>query len=189
LGRPAEALSQIQDASVLDPVSLSINTEIGRVYYWNRQYDLAIEAFGKGISLDPQFARAHTRLGMAYAAKKDYSAAVREFEQSEELSGSDPYLEGLAGYAQAQSGNTARARKIMTDLTDRAKRHQFVPAFSLALVCIGLGDRNGALDWLDRAYQDRSTYMVYAKADPLLDPVRADARFGELMRRMGLVAQ
>jgi len=186
VGRSHEALAQIQDASRLDPLSLSVLTEVGRVYYWNRQYDLAIEAFQKVISLDPQFARAHTRLGIAYVAKKNYSAALREFQQSAELSGSDPYLDGLMGYAQALSGNSAGASEVMTDLAARAKRHQFVPAFSLALVSIGLGDRSGAAEWLDRAYQDRSTYMVYAKVDPLLDPVRSDPRFSGLLQRMGL---
>lgn len=186
LGRSGEALSQIQTAYQLDPLSMSTNTEVGRVFYWNRQYERAIEAFHKTINLDPNFARAHTRLGMAYAAKRDFAAALEEFAQARELSGPDPYLDGLTGYAQALSGNGKAAQKMLAELTVRAG-HEFVPAFSMALVCVGLGDRNGAIDWLSRAYRDRSTYMVYANADPLLDPIRSDPRFGELMRQMGLI--
>ncbi len=187
LGRSSEALSQIQSAYQVDPLSMSTNTEVGRVFYWNRQYDQAIEAFRKVIDLDSHFARAHTRLGMAYAANKNFAEALREFRQARELSGPDPYLDGLTGYAQALSGNTTAARKTLADLTNRASR-EFVPAFSMVLVCVGLGDRNSALDWLSRAYQDRSTYMVYANADPLLDLIRSDPRFTQLLRQMGLIS-
>jgi len=168
-------LSQIETAYRLDPLSLSINTEVGRIYYSNGQYDRAIEAFRRVIDLDPHFARAHTKIGMAYAAKKDFDAALREFDEARELSGPDPYLDGLAGYAQAFSGDKAMARKTLAELTNRAKS-QFVPAFSMALICVGLGDRDEAFEWLSHAYQDRSTYMVYAKVDPLLDPIRSDPR-------------
>ncbi len=188
LGRSDEASSQIQAAYQLDPLSMSTNTEVGRVFYWNRQYDQAIEVFKKVIDLDSHFARVHTRLGMAYAAKNDYSAALREFEVARGLSGPDPYLDGLRGYAAALSGNTTMARNILAELADRASR-DFVPAFSIALVSLGLGDRNRALDWLSRSYQDRSTYMVYVNVDPLLDPLRSDRRFTELVDRMGLVSR
>src|ERR1017187_7218616 len=188
LGRSDEASSQIQAAYQLDPLSMSTNTEVGRVFYWNRQYDQAIDVFKKVIDLDSHFARVHTRLGMAYAAKNDYSEALREFEVARGLSGPDPYLDGLRGYAAALSGNTTMARKILAELADRASR-DFVPAFSIALVSLGLGDRNRALDWLSRGYQDRSTYMVYLNVDPLLDPLRSDRRFTELVDRMGLASR
>jgi DNA-binding winged helix-turn-helix (wHTH) protein/TolB-like protein/Flp pilus assembly protein TadD len=186
LGRPSEAMAQIQSAYRLDPMSLSINTEIGRVYYWDRQYDRAVEAFRKAIDLDPKFARAHTRLGLALAAKKDFAGALVEFEQAQTLSDPDAYLDGFIGYVQGASGNSAAARKTLLDLASRENR-QFVPAFSRALISLGLGDRNGAMEWFSRSYQDRSTYMVYAKADPLLDSIRSDPRFGDLLRHMGLL--
>ena len=185
LGRSDEALTQIEAAYRLDPLSLSINTEIGRVYYSRRDYTRAAEALRKVIDLDPRFARAHTKLGMVYAAMKDYTAALHEFSEARDISGPDPYLDGLTGYAEAMFGRREAARAILSDLTAKAA-HQFVPSFSMALVCTGLGDRNAAFEWLSRSVQDRSTYMVYVNADPLLDTIRSDPRFLRLLEAMHL---
>jgi DNA-binding winged helix-turn-helix (wHTH) protein/tetratricopeptide (TPR) repeat protein/TolB-like protein len=184
-GQMSPALEQAQRGLDLDPLSLMASTELGRVYYWDRQYDKAISSYRHAIELDPYFARAHTRLGMALAAKKDYSGAIREFQEASRLSGPDPYLEGLTGYAQALGGDSKDARNILVDMTKRS-RDRFVPAFSVALLYIGLGDRDRAIDWLEQAYQDRSTYMVYAKVDPLLESLRSDQRFIALLKRMDL---
>lgn len=184
MGRLDESLSQIQRALHLDESSPSINTELGRVYYWRHEYDLAIAAYQQAIKLDPQFSRAHTRLGIAYAGQGHFSTAVREFKKARELSGPDPYLDGLIGFAQASSGNVNVARTLLHDLGERSK-HEYVPAFSMAIICIGLKNRDEAFDWLAKAYQDRSTYMVWLKTDPLFDPLRSDPRFNPLMNRMG----
>jgi DNA-binding winged helix-turn-helix (wHTH) protein/TolB-like protein/Tfp pilus assembly protein PilF len=188
IGRCSEAIREVQRAYDLDPLSLSVNTEVGRVFYWCRRYDQASVALHKALDLDPYFARAHTRLGMVYSAQGDFRGAIREFEQARQLSGPEPYLDGLVAYAQASSGQTRLARKTLNDLMQRS-RVQFVPAFSIALVCLGLRDRDVALDWLAKAYQDRSTYMVYAKSDPILDTLRPDPRFSDLLKRMRLTDQ
>ena len=184
MGRLEEALAEMRHAEELDPVSLIINTNVGRMLYLSRRYDEAIAAYRKVIDLEPNFARAHTRLGMTYAAKRAFGDAIREFEQAHRLSGPDPYLDGLMGYSEALAGNTGAARKLLENLTERS-RHQYVPPFSLALICIGLGERDRAFEWLEKAYEDRSTYMIYAKTDPMLDSLRSDPRFGELLHRMG----
>ncbi len=187
MGRFGQALSEIERAHELDPVSLITNTEIGRVFYWSRQYDKAIEAFKKATDLDPQFARAHTRLGMAFAAKKDFGSAMKEFKEAQRLSGADPYLDGLMGYSLGLSGNTVAARRILQDLTS-GEKYKFVPAFSIALVSIGLNDREGALKWIEKSYEDRSTYLVYSKVDPLLDSIRSEPRFTDLLTKMTLLS-
>jgi DNA-binding winged helix-turn-helix (wHTH) protein/Flp pilus assembly protein TadD len=187
MGRPDEALDQVQQAHNLDPLSLIIDTEVGWVYYSSRRFPQAIEAFRNVIDLDQHFARAHTRLGMAYTAQKDFALAVREFKKAQELSGPDAYVDGLLGYALALTGDKNAARKLLTELTERS-RHQYVPAFSMALICLGLGERDHALDWLNKAFEERPTYMVYAKTDPLLDSIRPDPRFSALVTRMGLHA-
>jgi tetratricopeptide (TPR) repeat protein len=186
VGRTEEALAQVQRAQELDPLSLIINTGIGRVFYLTRRYDQAVVAYQKVIDLDPQFARAHTRLGMTYATERRFADAIREFQLAQQLSGPDPYLDGLLGYAYALSGKTAKARKLLQELTAKHSRREFVPAFTMALISIGLGERDQALDWLSESYSDRSCYMVFAKTEPLLDPVRSDPRFLALLNRMGL---
>ena len=186
VGRTAEALTQVQRAQELDPLSLIINTGIGRVYYLTRKYDEAVAAYRKVLDLDPQFARAHTRLGMTYAAQRHFDDAIHEFQLAKQLSGPDPYLDGLLGYVYAQSGNPAKARKLLDDLRTRRLRREFVPAFSMALISIGLGERDQALEWLSKSYSDRSCYMVFAKTEPLLDSLRSEPRFLALLNRMGL---
>jgi DNA-binding winged helix-turn-helix (wHTH) protein/TolB-like protein/Flp pilus assembly protein TadD len=184
MGRYDEALDQVRRAQVLDPLSLEINTVVGRIFYLRHQYDQSIDAYRKVIDLDPHYARAHARLGMTYAAVGAFGDALHEFGEAQRLSGSDSYPEGLMGYTFARSGDTARARKLLQELTQRSRR-QAVPAFNMALICIGLGERDKALDWLAKAYQDRSSYMVYAKTEPLLDPIRSDPRFAALLHQMG----
>jgi len=123
---------------------------------------------------------------MAYAVTQAFDEALREFEQARRLSASDPYLDGLSGYVQAMAGNPDKAREIIKELAQKS-RQQYVPAFAFALVHIGLGNLDEAFEWLEKAWEDRSTYLVFAKSDPLLDPVRSDPRLTELLRRMGLL--
>jgi tetratricopeptide (TPR) repeat protein len=185
MGRTDEAVVQAQIAHKLDPLSLIANTEVGWAYYSSRQYGPAIDALHNVTDLDQHFARAHTRLGMVYAARKNFGEAISEFKKAQDLSGPDAYVDGLLGYAQAESGNTNAARKLFRELTERSHR-EYVPAFSMALICIGLRDTDGAIEWLSKAVLERSTYMVYAKTDPLLDTVRSDPRFIALLDRMNL---
>jgi DNA-binding winged helix-turn-helix (wHTH) protein/Flp pilus assembly protein TadD len=185
MGRYDEAFEQVHCAQQLDPLSLEINTVVGRILYFSRQYDQSINAYRKAIDLNPYYARAHTRLGMAYAAIGAFGNAIREFEESQRLSGPDPNLEGLLGYAQARSGNTGKARRLLRDLIQHPRRGH-VPAFSMALIWIGFGERDQALECLAKSYQDRSTDLVYSKTEPLLDPVRSDPRFAALLQEMRL---
>jgi DNA-binding winged helix-turn-helix (wHTH) protein/tetratricopeptide (TPR) repeat protein len=185
MGQYEEALDQVRRALELDPLSLEINTVVGRIFYLSRQYDQSIYAYRKVIDLDRHYARAHARLGMTYAAAEVFGDAIREFEESQRLSGSDPYIQGLTGYACAKSGNIAGAHELLGELNQRS-RQQDVRAFGLALICIGLGKIEEAVAWLTKSYEDRSSYMAYAKTDPLLDPVRPNQQFAALLRQMGL---
>jgi DNA-binding winged helix-turn-helix (wHTH) protein/TolB-like protein/Flp pilus assembly protein TadD len=186
MGRPEEALREAEQAKGLDPLSPIVGLVSSRIFYWNHEYDRAIAGYSKIIELDPQFASAHTRLGMTYLAERALPDAVREFEEAERLSGPNAYTEGLLGYAEALSGNATKAHQVIQKLTERS-RHEYVPALSIALIYVSLGERENALEWLSRSYQDRSTHMVYAKVDPLLDPMRSDPRFNALLHRMGLL--
>jgi DNA-binding winged helix-turn-helix (wHTH) protein/Flp pilus assembly protein TadD len=186
LGRQKDALDQIRRAQSLDPLSLIINTAVGRVFYLGRHYDLAINAFCNVFDLDPNFARAHTHLGTVYAARGGFDEALREFEEARRLSEFDPYLNGLIGYTYALSGDTGKAHEVLASLSQQSDSNRYVPAFTIALVYIGLGDKGLAFKWLERAWHERSTYLAFAKTDPLLDQVRSDPRFNDLLRQMKL---
>jgi tetratricopeptide (TPR) repeat protein len=183
MGRHDEALTQVRRAQELDPLSLQINTVAGRILYFDRQFHDSIDAYRKVIDLDPRYARAHTRLGISYAATGAFEDAVREFEESQRLSFLDPYLAGHLGHALALSGNADKARSMFEDLTQRSG--EYVHASSAALILLGLGKFEEALEWLAKAYQTRCSDMVYAKTEPLLDPLRSDPRFDALLARFG----
>ena len=185
MGRYEEALNQVRHAQELDPLSLQINTVLGRILYFDRQYERSIDAYRKVIDLDPHYARAHTRLGITYAARGAFEDAIHEFEESQRLSCFDPCLAGLLGHAYALAGNTHKARRLVEKLTEQSSK-QYVHESSVALIWIGLGKPDQAVEWLAKAHQGRCTDMVYAKTEPLLDPVRSDPRFTALLDQMGL---
>jgi DNA-binding winged helix-turn-helix (wHTH) protein/tetratricopeptide (TPR) repeat protein len=185
LGRLQEALFQAAHAEELDPLSLAVYIKRGRLHYWMRDYEGAISAYSRVIGLDSQHARAHTRLGMVYAATAEFDKAITEFKRAKELSGADPYLDGFLGYAHARLGKRTTARKAVEQLADRSQR-EYIPAFCTALIYVGLEDTVQALRWLEKAYEDRSAYMVFVKVEPLLDQIRQEPRFQKLLNRMRL---
>ncbi len=184
MGRLNEALDQMRRAQELDPLSMILNTNVGWIHYLSRRYDEAIAAYQKTLDMDPYFARTRTRLGLTYILKGAPADAIRELEESKRLAGEDPYVAGLLGYARTLTGDQRTGRAVLDELTGRAQR-EYVPPFSIALVCIALGDKDRAIEWLGKAADARDTSMVYARTDPALDPIRSDPRFGALLQRMG----
>jgi len=181
MGRLDAALKEALYARSLDPASLAINTILGRIYYWRRDYDRAISTFHHVLELDPSYSRAHTRLGMTYLAEGNYPEAIHEFQQGSEPS-SDPYVDGLLGYTEALQGNRETALGMLKGLNQHIVKG-YVPAFSVAFIYLGLGDRDKALEWLASAFQHHSEYLAFAKVDPLFDTVRLDPRFISLLKR------
>ncbi len=180
MGRYEEALNQVRHAQELDPLSLQINTVAGRIFYFSRQYGRSIDAYRKVIDLDPRYARVHTRLGITYAAMGAFGDAFHEFAESQRLSSLDPYLAGHLGHAQALSGDTRKARRLLEELTQHPRS-----ASSVALIWLGLGKTDQALEWLAKACETHCSEMVYANSEPLLDPLRSDSRFTGLLHQMG----
>jgi TolB-like protein/DNA-binding winged helix-turn-helix (wHTH) protein/Flp pilus assembly protein TadD len=186
LGRKEDALAQAQAALTLDPVSVNAGQNMARAHYFARRFDEAIETTRKTLELDPSFAIAHLRLGRAYAAKAMYGPAVKEFQQFSTLSGDIPLATASIGNARARSGDRAGAMRSLDELTKLSKRGR-VPSICFALVQVGLGDNDQALSWLEKAYQERSDFLLVLKVDPLFDPLRPDPRFQQLLRRIGLL--
>ncbi|MDA2928401.1 protein kinase [Acidobacteria bacterium AH-259-O06] len=185
MGRMDEAIAEIKRAQELDSLSLIINTIVAWVFYRARQYDPAVEQCQKTLDLDPNFALAHHLLGWVYAQKSMHQEAVAEAQKSVALSGRGTLMVASLGYAYAASGETDEARKVLVELKERSNQ-EYVPPYDIALVHTGLGEKDEAFAWLEKAYRERYGWLVYLKADPIWDPLRSDPRFTDLLRRLGL---
>jgi len=184
MGRFDEALAEIKRAQELDPLSLIVNSLVGYVLYHSRRYDQAIEQQRQTLAMDPSFGHAHFVLGQTYVAKRMYPEAIAEFRAVPKSAQAFAPIAGL-GHAYAVSGSRAEAQKILDGFLTRSKRGYF-PAWAIATVYIGLGDKDQAFDWLGKAVEERGEYAVWLKTDPLYDPLRSDPRFPDLLRRLNL---
>lgn len=183
-GHSDEAVREARRAQELDPLSLIINDSFGDRLYYARQYDAAIEQLRSTIEMDPNFAPAHGSLGHVYLQQKRYDEALAAFQKVKQLS-SDRWALGALGQAYALSGKPAEARKLITELQAQVKLNLASPD-SIAGIYASLGDKEQALAWLERAYEMRSDLLVFLKVDPAWDRFRAEPRFQNLMRRIGL---
>ena len=134
--------------------------------------------------MDPNFAVAHYELGQAFVQKRMYNEAIMEFKRAIELSGGNEVFEANLAYAYATSGRKEEATKIVKDLEDRQNQHSSTDA-SIALVYVGLGDKDQAMIWLNKAYQARFNPSILLR--PAFDPLRSDARFQDLMHSIGVL--
>ncbi len=185
VGRFDEAQMQMERAQELEPLSLIISTLFGWHKLFAGRPDAAIAQLRKTVQLDPSFPRAHWDLGIAYQQKGLHTEAVAEFEKGLELSSDGGVWLGSIANALAVSGKEMEARRVLERLTELSTR-QYVSPFEIALVHAGLKERERMYDWLDRAYQDRSTWFSWLKYDPRFTPYRQDPRFQEILRRIGL---
>jgi serine/threonine protein kinase/Tfp pilus assembly protein PilF len=179
-----EAIAELKRAQELDPFSLVINADFGNTYIQARQYDKAIEQLRTTIQMDQNFYVAHMFLGMAYQMKGNFQDAIAEFQKARQLN-DDPFVLALLGDIYALSGRKDEALKILDQLKQLSKQ-RFVYAYGVALVYVGLGDKDQAFQWLEKSFQDHEARINRLKVDPLFDSVRSDPRYADLIHRIGL---
>ncbi len=184
-GRFDEAQAEIGRAQELDPLSLIIDSAVGDAAYYRRQYDKAAEHYREILELDPNFAPARTGLGWIYVQQGKFEAAIAEFERLRAIVGQGPYGLGELGSAFARAGRKTEAAKILDELSGFSAQGYSVSC-ETALVYWGLGDGNRALEWLERAYEERVRYVVELKACPLWEGLRSAPRFVALLKKIGL---
>jgi TolB-like protein/Tfp pilus assembly protein PilF len=184
MGRFDEGIAELKRAQDLDPLSLIINADLGEVYTWARRYDEAIEQLRKTTEMDQSFYYAHWHLGMAYELKGSYQEAIAEYQKARGL-GDDPFVVACLGHAYAILGKRDEALKTL-DLLKETSKERYVGEYSFAVLCAGLGERDQAFQWLEKGYQNRSSHVNWIKVDPMLDNLRSDPRFVELVHRVGL---
>jgi serine/threonine-protein kinase len=185
LGRFDEAQPEISRAVEQNPLSPETNLAVASRSYYARQPAQAIEQAQKVLTMDSNFVPAHELLGRAYAQKGSYTEATAEFRKALDLSEGDTNELAALGYAQAISHQENEARKTLTALMARS-RDTYVQPVWMAVIELGLGDKNQAFEWLEKAYADRSAWLVNLKVDPFFDSIQTDARYADLLRRVGL---
>ena len=186
MGRTDQALAEAKRGQQLDPVSLEANLFVGSILVFSRQSDRAIEQLRSGIELDPTYWYAHDFLGRAFEQKGSLPEAIAEFQRALELEKDNAENWSNLGHAYAVSGKRAEAQKIIDQLKELSA-HSYVAPYNLAAIYAGLGDKDQAFAWLDRAYADRSGFLAfYFNTDAHMDSLRSDPRFNELVRRVGL---
>jgi TolB-like protein/DNA-binding winged helix-turn-helix (wHTH) protein/Tfp pilus assembly protein PilF len=184
-GRWSDALNEIKIARELDPLSLSISTDIGFSLYYSGNYDGAIESLRGTLEREPDFALAHLWLGRAYEEKGMYPEAVIEFEKVQKALPGWPVATAAKGWVYGRWGKAAEARKILSELNEESK-HRYVSAYATALVHAGIGDKDEALRYLTLGLEERTNWMVWTAVDPRWQSVHSDARFQDLLRKIGL---
>ena len=138
------------------------------------------------LEIDSKYFLAHLYSSSAYIEKGRYSEAISEARRATEISGARSiYPQAFLGYALAKSGKEAEARSVLENLL-KSSTEQYVPAYNIALVYNGLGKRDEALTWLERAYAERGSAIVFLKVEPKWNNLRSDPRFQNLLRRIGL---
>jgi len=182
MSRFDEAATEFEKARELDPLSLITITLSAYPYYYGRRFDKAVERLRDVIQMDENYSMAHFRLGLTFAQQRDFKNAVKELDRSTQLSGDRDTVAAL-GYVHGLAGDSAGANAALDELEER-ENAGFVSAYDRALVNVGLADHEAAIDWLERAYEERSYWLIYLKVDPVLDPLRGNPRFIALVQKV-----
>jgi TolB-like protein/DNA-binding winged helix-turn-helix (wHTH) protein/Tfp pilus assembly protein PilF len=183
MGRNNDAIAELKEAESLDPLSLIISADVADALSVAHQFDEAEQQSRKTLQLDPNFAVGHYELGQALEQKHLHDQAIGEFQKAIEISGHSGAFDSNLGNAYAVSGRREDAIKIVKDLERRHDQNPSIDA-DIALIYVGLGDQDQAISWLNKGYEAHFKASILLR--PAFDPLRSDARFKELLRRVGL---
>nr|AUN37162.1 serine/threonine protein kinase [uncultured bacterium] len=185
VGRYQDSIDEAKRGQELNPLSLIGNAQIGWMYFFAKRYDEGAAACLKVIEMDPNFFSARRYYGLILEQKGQYDQAVEQLEKAREQSGGSPVVIAALGHAYALAGKRHEAEKIIEELLDTSKPRKG-SAYDVAVVYVGMGEKEKAFEWLDKAYDQRDDFLAYLKADPRFDPLRVDARFDNILHRLGL---
>jgi serine/threonine protein kinase/tetratricopeptide (TPR) repeat protein len=184
LGREGEAQAEIRRALELDPLYIATQITAGWVFYFAHQYDKAAEQCQKALELDPNSAGAYDCLGSSHLARGMHEQAIAACQQAVKLSGNAPSRAVGLGEAYAAAGKKTEAKEVLRQLRERSTQNYVSPVF-LARLYLASGEREQALARLNEAYEGRDSYLVWLNVERAFDPLRADPRFRDLVRRVG----
>jgi eukaryotic-like serine/threonine-protein kinase len=185
VGQHEDAMRECLMIQQLDPLSPFGHVSLGWAYYFARQYDLAVQQCKKALELDKHSPFAYWSLGLVYLQQEKIDSAISALSKSVTFSDSGLAFEAHLGFAYAFAGKHTEAKEVLADLHENA-RYRYVSAYYFAIIHLGLGEINDAFKWLEEAYQERSGFMPFLKVDPIVDRLRTDSRFSDLLQRIGL---
>jgi tetratricopeptide (TPR) repeat protein len=182
-GRFDEAVREANKAAELDPLSLIISASLGDRLNEARRYEDAASQCRKTLDMDPNFGLGYLCIGISYVNEGHFEKGIPELQKGIELLPGSPYFMGQLGIAYALSGDRARAQEVLRKLKNLSQAR--LPNYSIAVVYAGLADKEQTIFWLKKGYEERDEDMIYMKIEPVLDPIRPDPRFRDLIRRVG----
>ena len=185
--RFSEAETEMEDAQRLEPSSPLVMAYAGFVCYLARRYQVAIEHLRRVVARVPEFGVAHGWLGLAYIENGEYEAAIEALQKSIRHTGGHPSPLAALGHLYGRLGWIGDAQKVLQELTELSTK-RYVSAFEFALSQSGRKEKEGALGWLEKACEERSSLLVFLKVWPMFDSLRSEPRFKEIVRRVGLAA-
>jgi tetratricopeptide (TPR) repeat protein len=183
MGRFDEALRQIEKAQELDPLSLAINTGVGHVLYLSGQYDKAIEQYRRAVELDPSFMVTHVWFGRPYLEKGMYAEAIAELQTAVKLSGEGTLALAMLGHGLASAGLKDEAMRILDKLLERSKT-RYVPSYWIAVIYNGFKDKQQVTAWMWKAFEERSSWLVWTNVEPRFAWLKSDPDFASLLKAM-----
>jgi tetratricopeptide (TPR) repeat protein len=184
-GKLEEGLKTAQRSLEVDPQSVALVDDVAGAYYLARRYDEAIGETQKSLEMDPSHFSGPLYRGQFYELKGMHEEAIKEFQKAIAIGGRTSGVLALLGHSLAASGKPGEAQKVLAELNEMS-RQAYVSPYDLAILYVGLGDKDRAFEHLNKAYEDRAGWIINLKVEPLFDPLRSDARFADLVRRLGL---
>ena len=188
MGRTSQGIVEARRGQELDPLSLIVNSQLAWVLYLGRRYDEALAQCQKIIALDDNFFPARRYAGLVYEQMGRYQEAIAALNKARNLGGSSPVILGALAHAEAVAGNHAEAKRLLDEIIAGAPTRR-VSAYEVAVIYTGLGEKEKAFEWLEKAYTEHNEYLNYLLVDPRFDKLRKDARYDSLLRRIGLAPQ
>jgi serine/threonine protein kinase/tetratricopeptide (TPR) repeat protein len=185
LNRLDEGVKLAQRGVEVAPLSVPLSDDLVLAYYIARRNDDAIRQGQKSLEMDPNDYSLFINLARVYEAKGMYEEAIQQCQKATGVAGRTSQALSLLGHAYAKSGRQVEALKVLDELSGMSKR-EYVSPYDLSIIYVGLGDKNSAIEQLNKAYEDRAGWIIYLNVEPVFDPIRSDPRFVELVRRLKL---
>lgn len=183
-GRFEESLNETRLSQDLNPLSLQNTVNLASILSLMERHDESIDLLQQTLELDPNYRTTHYALGCAYRRQGNYAAALQQFQQLRSLEGDSDLALGSIGHLLALTGDKAGARSILTELCEMSQR-RYISPYSIAIIHIGLGNKDEAFDWMEKLYKDCNDWLVWLRVGPEFEPLRSDARFDNLLKRVG----